>query len=780
MPIFSRIPLTRTQPDVRRWTSPRRRAARGSRAGLRPRRGGRAAGRPAGIRAAAAGRRSGGAAAAGRGQAAAPPPPPSTYAMCYAVSTASDPLGPYYRYEFLRPLFPDYPRPAIWPDGYYIPTSTSDNRISATVATQKHACVVDRAKMLKGKPATRAVHHRRECELPEQRRHRRQDAAAAGRAEHHDRGRRHAARQDRRGRQRSYVWQFHVDWKDPSKTKIDGPAKIEVAPYHYLCGGQLTNCVPQPGTDARPRLAGRQDHAAARLPADRRSRVDRRACTRSTPPPAAAACAGTSSASRRIANGDALPTGHVRARRLLSAGWRAGDRRVRQHRHRLFVRRRRRTSPASASPAVCRTIRRAADVARDDARRGRGGADEHAALAGLHDDRASIPPTTAPSGTSATTSRRTRRATRRGSARSGCPAAGADDDEHSANLRRHSQRTMPSEVARVLEAHPELKASLDEPLAGRHLRPDGAARSRCTVRTARWWTCCCAPAPSINQKSHWWAGGVSRRSMSAARSPPWMPSFLIGRGAVLEIHHAVRLRDARRRPPDARRGPELVHARGGDGQLPLHFAQTVEMAEFLINRGADINARDIDHESTAAQWMVRDRQPRRARAAAASRSHRHPDGLGARRAGDDRADPRRRSRTPFARGEPALVSDVGSARRRVDLYLDARRREEGAGARARVRPREGVPRVHGAHPAGAALAVACRLRTKGCSPRSRRTRRLSATSGGAWAPARRRPAESDEGDGDDAAHGWPADVRGHRRDGPPLGGVSRAMRPSCD
>jgi hypothetical protein len=70
--------------------------------------------------------------------------------MCYAVSVGSDPFGPYYRYEFLRPLFPDYPRPAIWPDGYYVATSTGDNRISETVATQKHACVVDRARMLKG------------------------------------------------------------------------------------------------------------------------------------------------------------------------------------------------------------------------------------------------------------------------------------------------------------------------------------------------------------------------------------------------------------------------------------------------------------------------------------------------------------------------------------------------------------------------------------------------------------------------------------------------------
>jgi hypothetical protein len=88
------------------------------------------------------------------GAARAPAPPrvaPDTqgvYAMCYALSTSDDPLGSYYRYEFIRPLFPDYPRPAVWPDGYYLPTSTGDDVI------QKHACVVDRVRMLAGEPAT--------------------------------------------------------------------------------------------------------------------------------------------------------------------------------------------------------------------------------------------------------------------------------------------------------------------------------------------------------------------------------------------------------------------------------------------------------------------------------------------------------------------------------------------------------------------------------------------------------------------------------------------------
>ena len=70
-----------------------------------------------------------------------------SFAICYAVSTGSDPLGSYYRYMFERPLFPDYPRPAVWPDGYYVTTSTGDDVI------QRHIYVVDRAKMLKGEDA---------------------------------------------------------------------------------------------------------------------------------------------------------------------------------------------------------------------------------------------------------------------------------------------------------------------------------------------------------------------------------------------------------------------------------------------------------------------------------------------------------------------------------------------------------------------------------------------------------------------------------------------------
>ena len=193
--------------------------------------------------------------AQGRGRGAPPPPgqpaappPPGTYAMCYAVSAGPDPLGAYYRYAFERPLFPDYPRPAIWIDGYYNPTSSSDNRISETIATQKHACVVDRAKMLKGEPASEQCIEVLNVNFLN-------NADIDGRALPPPGA--PNVMMAAGGTQLDKIlesdtidtWQFHVDWKNPAKTKLTGPEKIAVAPYQYLCGGQLTNCVPQPGTD---------------------------------------------------------------------------------------------------------------------------------------------------------------------------------------------------------------------------------------------------------------------------------------------------------------------------------------------------------------------------------------------------------------------------------------------------------------------------------------------------------------------------------------------------
>jgi hypothetical protein len=179
-----------------------------------------------------------------------------SYAICYAVSTGPDPLGSYYRYMFMRPLFPDYPRPAVWPDGYYATTSTSDDLI------QRHAYVVERSKMLKGEPATEqgiildGVVFLLNADLDGKQ----LPPAGAPNLMMTTGGAQLKNVVEDDG---IYVWKYHVDWADPSKTKLDGPEKIQVAPYHYLGEGQLTECVPQPGTTRKLDVQG--DKLMARL-----------------------------------------------------------------------------------------------------------------------------------------------------------------------------------------------------------------------------------------------------------------------------------------------------------------------------------------------------------------------------------------------------------------------------------------------------------------------------------------------------------------------------------
>jgi hypothetical protein len=172
-----------------------------------------------------------------------------SYAICYAVSTSSDPLGTWYRYLFERPLFPDYPRLAVWPDGYYVTTSTSDN------LSQRHAYVAEREKMLRGEPATEQGFLLEDAVFPLHADLDGKQLPPAGAP---------AILLATGGAQLKkivtddgiYAWKHFVDWKDPSRSKLEGPVKIPVAPYEYLGGGQLTKTVPQPGTTQRLDVQG--------------------------------------------------------------------------------------------------------------------------------------------------------------------------------------------------------------------------------------------------------------------------------------------------------------------------------------------------------------------------------------------------------------------------------------------------------------------------------------------------------------------------------------------
>jgi hypothetical protein len=112
-----------------------------------------------------------------------------------------------------------------------------------------------------------------------------------------------------------------------------------------------------------------------------------------------------------------------------------------------------------------------------------------------------------------------------------------------------------------------------------------------------------AAGADLNAKSQWWAGGFG--ILHGAN--PELAAYAIERGAIVDVHAAARLGLLDRLRELVEADPTLIHARGGDGQTPLHFAATVEIAEYLLDHGAEIDARDVDHESTPAQYMLDDR-----------------------------------------------------------------------------------------------------------------------------------------------------------------------------
>jgi ankyrin repeat protein len=158
------------------------------------------------------------------------------------------------------------------------------------------------------------------------------------------------------------------------------------------------------------------------------------------------------------------------------------------------------------------------------------------------------------------------------------------------------------ELRRVLARHPALKARINDPLPGGAF---GATPLICAVQRSNreMIDVLLEAGADINARSHWWAGGFGVLDDDRGLAP-----FLIERGATVDAHAASRLGMADKLKELLAANRDVVHARGGDGQTPLHVAKDVEIARLLLEYGADIDARDVDHESTPAQYALRERQ----------------------------------------------------------------------------------------------------------------------------------------------------------------------------
>ncbi len=106
-------------------------------------------------------------------------------------------------------------------------------------------------------------------------------------------------------------------------------------------------------------------------------------------------------------------------------------------------------------------------------------------------------------------------------------------------------------------------------------------------------------AANLEAVSACWAPGMQTRCVNGQ-----VARFLVERGATLTPHAAAGLGLRDYLAELLARDPSLIDAKGGDGCTPLHFSRDVETAELLLAHGARVDARDEDHESTPAQWLI--------------------------------------------------------------------------------------------------------------------------------------------------------------------------------
>jgi len=154
-------------------------------------------------------------------------------------------------------------------------------------------------------------------------------------------------------------------------------------------------------------------------------------------------------------------------------------------------------------------------------------------------------------------------------------------------------------LRRLLEAHPELRAAINEPSFAFDSPALVAVAGTGNVELV---DVLLEFGADPNGRSRWWAGGFH----PLYGASPAVAERLLAAGAVPDACAAAHLDRADLLERMLSEDRARVHERGGDGQFPLHFARSRRVVDLLLSAGADIDARDIDHRASAAEWMIGD------------------------------------------------------------------------------------------------------------------------------------------------------------------------------
>jgi hypothetical protein len=147
-------------------------------------------------------------------------------------------------------------------------------------------------------------------------------------------------------------------------------------------------------------------------------------------------------------------------------------------------------------------------------------------------------------------------------------------------------------LRRLLAAHAELRSAINQPVFPFDSPALVAISGRGNVELV---DVLLEFGADPNLKSSWWAGGFH----PLYGASPAVAERLLAAGAVPDTCAAAHLDRPELLERMLAEDPARVHERGGDGQMPLHFARSQRVVDLLLGAGADVDARDVDHRATA-------------------------------------------------------------------------------------------------------------------------------------------------------------------------------------